>query len=95
MLLAQRELGIRSGINVGNPIPLDDQLDPSALNTILERAWSDAETEGITGQETTPYLLDYIRRATDGKSLEANVALYRNNIKLGVEIARAIAEGAQ
>lgn len=93
MLRIQRALGIKSGINVGNPVPLEEQLDPAGLDEVLKKAWADAERDGITGQETTPYLLDYIRRATDGKSLDANVALYRNNIKLATEIAIAMAGG--
>lgn len=46
----------------------------------------------MTGQAITPYLLDYIRVATDGRSLDANVALYRNNIALASQVARAVVE---
>ena len=57
-------------------------------------AWASAAREGIGGQASTPYLLDYIRRATDGRSLDANVALYRNNIRLACEVAAALVEAA-
>jgi pseudouridine-5'-phosphate glycosidase len=40
----------------------------------------------------TPFLLDYIQKATNGRSLQVNVAVYRNNVGLGGEIARALAE---
>ena len=58
--------------------------------TIVRLAWADAERDGITGQAATPYLLDYIRRATGGRSLDANVALYRNNVALAAEVAAVL-----
>lgn len=92
MLREQRALGMTSGINLANPVPGDEQLDPEGLDAILEQAWADAEKDGISGQASTPYLLDYIRRATNDRSLDANVALYRNNIKLAAQVAAAMVE---
>ncbi|WP_257158969.1 pseudouridine-5'-phosphate glycosidase [Corynebacterium cystitidis] len=93
MLRVQRDLGVKSGINICNPVPLEDQLDPELLDQILSQAWDEAERQGISGQASTPFLLDYIRQATDGKSLEANVALYKNNIALAASIAGSIRRG--
>ncbi len=87
MATAQKALGVRSAILVANPIPLEDQLDPRELDVVLQRAWAAAEEDGITGQASTPFLLDFIRMATAGRSLDANVALYENNVRLAVEIA--------
>lgn len=92
MLREQRALGMTSGINLANPVPVDEQLDPEGLDAIIEQAWADAEKDGISGQASTPYLLDYIRRATNDRSLDANVALYRNNIKLATQVAAAMVE---
>ena len=58
---------------------------------MLAEAWEMAERQGIHGQASTPFLLDYIRQATDGRSLDANVALYYNNIRVGLDIATALA----
>ena len=44
----------------------------------------------MIGHDITPFLLDYIQRATDGVSLDVNVHVYRNNVALGAEIARAL-----
>ena len=92
MLREQRALGMTSGINLANPVPVDEQLDPEGLDAIIEQAWADAEKDGISGQASTPYLLDYIRRATNDRSLDANVALYRNHIKLATQVAAAMVE---
>jgi pseudouridine-5'-phosphate glycosidase len=88
---ASRELGLSSSVLVGNPIPSADSLDPAELDTVIERAWAAADEQGIRGQATTPFLLDFIQRETGGASLDANVALYRNNVALGCEIAAALA----
>ena len=60
------------------------------MDHVVRLAWADAERDGIAGQAATPYLLDYIRRATGGRSLDANVALYRNNVALAAEVAAVL-----
>ncbi|MEP7161608.1 MAG: pseudouridine-5'-phosphate glycosidase [Dermatophilaceae bacterium] len=90
MLTVQRDLGVRSGILIANPVPEDEQLDPAELDGVINRAWAAAEQDGIKGQASTPYLLDFIRRETQGRSLDANVALYKNNVRLAVDIATAL-----
>jgi pseudouridine-5'-phosphate glycosidase len=91
MVIAQQQLGLRSAILVANPIPHDEQLDPAELDAVLEQAWAAADAGGIHGQATTPFLLDFIRVATQGRSLDANVALYTNNVRLAVQIAAELA----
>ncbi len=90
MVAAQKALGINSAILVANPVPVDEQLDPKDLESVLTKAWDAAEQQGVHGQASTPFLLDYIRQATDGRSLDANVALYYNNIRVGLDIAAAL-----
>ena len=94
LLTVHRGLGAAGGVLVANPVPADQQLDPHELDAVIQRAWSDAERDGVHGQQLTPYLLDYIRRATDGRSLDANVALYRNNVALAAQVATALVAGA-
>ena len=90
MVETQKALGITSAILVANPVPADEQLDPQELEAVLAKAWEAAEQQGIHGQASTPFLLDFIRQATQGRSLDANVALYYNNIRVGVSIAAAL-----
>lgn len=90
VLMTQRALGVSSGVLVANPVPAAEQLDPAELDGVVEAAWAAAAKEGVTGQASTPYLLDFIRRATAGRSLDANVALYNNNIRLACEVAAAL-----
>lgn len=85
------ELGIASTLLVANPVPADRQLPIDIHDDVLARALAAADDEGISGHDTTPFLLDFIQRETGGRSLDVNVEVYRGNVSLGAEIARAIA----
>ena len=87
-------LGIASTLLVANPVPADRELDPALHDDVLARALAAADAEGITGHDTTPFLLDYLRRETGGRSIEDNVEVYRGNVDLGARIALALAADA-
>ncbi|WP_157009208.1 pseudouridine-5'-phosphate glycosidase [Agromyces laixinhei] len=88
---ARDELGLASAVLVANPVDEAKQLDPEFHDRVLAEAIAAASEAGITGHDTTPFLLDYVQRATGGQSLEVNLEVYRGNVALGAEIARAVA----
>lgn len=88
---ARDELGLASAVLVANPVDVAKQLDPVFHDRVLAEALAAASDAGITGHDTTPFLLDYVQRATGGRSLEVNLEVYRGNVALGAEIARALA----
>lgn len=88
---ARDEFGQRVSVLVANPIAADRQLDPALHDRVLGEALAAAEAAGVTGHDTTPFLLDRFQRATGGESLEVNLELYRANVALGAEIARELA----
>ena len=61
--------------------------DDETLAGQLSRAMQDAEDHGIFGKDLTPYLLQRIYELTEGRSLDANVALVLHNAALGARIA--------
>ena len=89
---ARDALGLRSAVLLANPVDASAELDDEVHRVVLDGALADAETRGIRGKDTTPHLLDHLHRASGGRSLEVNVALYRANVALGGEVARALAE---
>ncbi|WP_395243807.1 pseudouridine-5'-phosphate glycosidase [Agromyces sp. MMS24-K17] len=91
LALARDELGLPSAVLVANPVDAARQLDPAVHDQVLAEALAAAEAAGVTGHDTTPFLLDFFQRATGGASLEANLEVYRGNVALGAEIARAVA----
>ena len=88
---ARDELGLDAAVLVANPIPEAEQLDPAVHDRVLADALRAADDAGVTGHDTTPFLLDHVQRATGGRSLEVNLAVYRGNARLGAEIARELA----
>lgn len=91
IVAAHRALGFRSGVLVANPIPEEDGLDPAALDDQIAAAIADAGAAGVSGKAVTPYLLGRVMELTEGRSLDANVALIRANAGLAARIARALA----
>ncbi|WES65501.1 pseudouridine-5'-phosphate glycosidase [Microbacter sp. GSS18] len=92
MVRAQHELGLSSAILVANPVGTEAQLPPELHDAVLERALAAAAAAGVSGHDTTPFLLETMQRETGGRSLDVNVAVYRGNVGLGTRIARALAE---
>ncbi|MEU8923259.1 pseudouridine-5'-phosphate glycosidase [Kitasatospora sp. NPDC048545] len=91
---ARDRLGLPQAVLIANPVDPAKQLPPEELDGILARARAEAERRGITGNASTPFLLDHIQRDTGGRSLEVNVEVYRGNVRLGGEIATALAAAA-
>ena len=89
IMRARDELGARQGLIVANPVPLDQQWDPAEHDRVLATAWEAAEAAGVRGKAVTPFLLGYIVDASGGRSLEVNLDLARNNVRVAAEIARA------
>ena len=90
LVAIQAELGM-GGVLVANPIPEADALDAAAIEGRIAEAIADAEREGVTRKALTPFLLKRIFELTGGKSLESNIALVKNNARLGADIAVALA----
>ena len=83
-------LGLPGGQLVANPIPAEAEIPAETLAPIIAAAQSEADQRGITGKAVTPFLLQRIFEATEGRSLEANIALVRNNARLAARIAQAL-----
>ncbi|HPG43708.1 MAG TPA: pseudouridine-5'-phosphate glycosidase, partial [Acholeplasmataceae bacterium] len=87
MIHVKEELSLKGGVLIANPIPESDSLDETYINEIIDNAIEQSFKDGITGKDTTPYLLKIIVEKTKGKSLEANLALVYNNAKVGAKLA--------
>ena len=86
--MRQRELlGIHGGMVVANPLPLDQQLDPTLHEQLLRSGLAAANEQGVRGKAVTPFLLEFFHRESQGASLEVNVQVVLNNVALAAEIA--------
>jgi len=84
------QLGLSGGQLVANPVPVKDQISQREMAPFITQALAEAAQQGITGKKVTPFLLQRIFDLTQGRSLQTNIALVRNNARLGAEIASEI-----
>ncbi|MCD2187350.1 pseudouridine-5'-phosphate glycosidase [Actinomycetospora soli] len=87
---ARDALGLSSAVLLAHPVAEADELDDELHRAVLDGALADAEAHGVRGKDTTPHLLDHLHRASAGRSLEVNLALYRANVALGGAVAREL-----
>lgn len=85
----KRDLRMAGGMLIANPIPVEHALDPADIEEVIDDAIREMNIEGITGKNTTPYLLAKIAERTGGRSLDANIELVLNNARVAAEIAVA------
>lgn len=88
---AERELGMKNGMLVTNPVPEKYSMDHKVIDKAIEQALAEAKAQGIHGKETTPFLLAKVKDLTGGDSLESNIQLVYNNAVLGAKTACALA----
>ena len=89
VMKAHDDTGHGQGIVVANPVPQDQQWDPAEHDRVLSAAFLAADKAGIRGNAVTPFLLGFIVEASGGRSLEVNLDLARNNIRVAGDIAIA------
>jgi pseudouridine-5'-phosphate glycosidase len=89
LMRAKWDLGLRGAVIVANPIPEADEIPTAEIEPLIAAALAAADQRGIRGKEITPFLLGEIVRATEGRSLRANIALVKNNARVAAEIACA------
>jgi len=77
---------------VANPVPANQQMDPGLHDTVLAYALSAALEAGVSGKDVTPYVLDRLHTASNGRTREVNVELVLHNAALAAQIAVAYAD---
>jgi pseudouridine-5'-phosphate glycosidase len=89
---AHWEAGNASAVLVANPLPEQNAIPRAEVERAINKALVEAETQGIRGQAVTPFLLSRVSALTGGDSLRANLALLRNNARLGAEISLVLSK---
>ncbi len=88
---AKRQLGLPGGVLICAPIPQEYELPAAEANAAIEQALAEADAQGVRGKAITPFLLARIVELTGERSLHANLALLENNVRIGAQIAAALA----
>lgn len=87
---SQWGFGLRGGVLVTVPIPSADAMSPDRVESFISQALREADEQGIRGKATTPFLLQRLIEITDGESVQANLALLKNNAQVAAQIAVAL-----
>lgn len=91
----KERLGIPGGMVVVTPIPEEDALDGERFNAWLEQILGECAAQGITGKDVTPFILRRLHEISGGETVRANIALVKNNLKLGAQLAKAYCRAGQ
>ena len=89
---AQREMGLKGGMLVTNPIPEAYSMDHEIINKAIDQAVAECKAQGVHGKETTPFLLARVKDLTGGDSLESNIQLVYSNAKVAAQAACELAK---
>lgn len=82
-------LGRGEGVLVFVPPP--DPIAREVVEAAVAGALADARLRSVRGKAVTPFLLDAVSRATQGRSRQANLSLLERNAAVAGEIAAALA----
>ena len=80
-------LPLKGGVVLANPVPEEYEADNKLIQKAIDAALADADEQGISGKEITPFLLARIEALTAGASLKSNIQLVLNNARLAAAIA--------
>ncbi|OQV16293.1 Pseudouridine-5'-phosphate glycosidase [Hypsibius exemplaris] len=86
----QNRLNLQTGILFAVPIPQEDEIPNDQVEEWLQVALKEADSHDVRGRDITPFLLKRLTELSNGRTLTANLALLRNNAKVGAQIAVAL-----
>lgn len=84
------QLGLNGGVVVANPVPEAHAMPKAEIDAMTEQALREADEQSVNGKAVTPFLLARIKELTGGRSLDTNIALVKNNARLGSALAKAL-----
>ncbi|XP_022611849.1 pseudouridine-metabolizing bifunctional protein C1861.05-like isoform X2 [Seriola dumerili] len=92
LIASTLSLGHQSGLLLAVPIPEEHAAAGKQIEEAIQAAVTEASAKGITGRDVTPFILQKVNELTEGKSLQANIALIHNNARVGSQIACALSK---
>lgn len=84
---AKWAMKLNGGLLIGVPLPEEHAMPNEEIDSVIVDAIAEMQQQGISGKETTPYLLGSIVERTGGKSLDTNIQLILNNARVAAKIA--------
>ncbi len=82
--------GLKGAVLLVVPPPAELALPIDKVESAIQEALSEAKQKAIHGAAMTPFLLNRVSELTGGESLQANLALLKNNAKVAAQVASAM-----
>lgn len=92
LLYIKWKMGLKGAVLIANPVPKHQEIANEEMEVHIMAALQAASEKNISGKNVTPFLLQYIADHTKGESLEANIALIKNNAELAAQIAVSLSK---
>ncbi len=90
ILRTHLDLGLQSGMLIGNPVPAEYAQDFDEMEKVIDKALAMADEAGVRGKNITPFLLATVKDLTGGESFKSNVQLALNNARCAARVAKAL-----
>jgi len=87
LMKTKDHLVLNQSVHIAVPAPEQYALSQSHIQEIINEALTEADEQGITGKQITPFLLSSIKEKTSGDSLKANIELVKNNARIAAQTA--------
>ncbi|KGX87421.1 pseudouridine-5'-phosphate glycosidase [Pontibacillus marinus] len=87
LMKTKDHLVLNQSVHIAVPAPEQYALSKSHIQKIINESLTEADEQGITGKQITPFLLSSIKEKTDGDSLKANIELVKNNARIAAQTA--------
>ena len=88
---ARTALGLDAALLLCVPVPEGMEVPMEQAEAYVAEATAEADAEGVSGSELTPFLLRRIAEISGGRTVRANVALLESNARVAAQVARALA----
>ncbi|KAF7050593.1 hypothetical protein CFC21_058932 [Triticum aestivum] len=92
IIYANQNMHLGSGILIAVPVPKQHAASGKVIESAIQQSLKEADDKKIIGNAITPFILDRVKVLTGGSSLEANIALVKNNALTGAKIAVALSD---
>ncbi|MCB9452089.1 MAG: pseudouridine-5'-phosphate glycosidase [Anaerolineaceae bacterium] len=90
VIAAAHTLDLKQGLLFTVPVPAADELPEAVAEAAIQQATREADEQGVSGKDVTPFVLRRVAEITEGQSKHANITLLVNNARVAGQIAAAL-----
>ncbi|XP_055339804.1 uncharacterized protein LOC129589226 isoform X1 [Paramacrobiotus metropolitanus] len=87
LIRSHQKLSLHSGILLAVPVPEENEIPLEKVEEWIYLALLECSSQKVIGKDITPFLLKYLLKISEGKTLSTNIALLENNARVAARIA--------